>query len=58
MICIGGSQVSAAGSRFSDTTQMPVKVKGKHLYYILDLKDGQFPQPKLFDQTVGLKRKI
>jgi len=50
--------VSAVGSRTSGSTQMPVKVKGKSLFYLLDLKEGKFPQPQLFDKTVGTKRKL
>jgi len=49
--------VSAEGSRLSGGSQMPVKVKNKSLYYMVELK-GDFLHPKLFDQTVGIRRNL
>jgi len=50
--------ISAAGSRTSGASQMPVKVRGRYLYYLIDLKEGKFPHPQVFDRTVGTKRKL
>ncbi|CAG2120413.1 unnamed protein product [Medioppia subpectinata] len=49
------TSVSSHVSR-SDGGVMPIKVKGKWFYYILDTKKGQFLRPKLFDETVGTFR--
>ncbi|XP_054285543.1 transmembrane protein 223-like [Macrosteles quadrilineatus] len=43
-------------SREFAKTQLPIKVKGKWFYYILDVKEGKFQNPVLFDHTAGMKR--
>ena len=50
-------QISAAESRENARVQLPLKVKGKFFYYMLDIK-GEFPNKLLFDATAGLKRKL
>lgn len=49
--------VSAQESREIAKTQLPLKVKNRSLFYILDMR-GEFKNPKLFDYTAGLKRRI
>ncbi|KAH8389705.1 transmembrane protein 223 [Drosophila serrata] len=49
--------VSAEESRNMARVQLPIKVKGKTLYYVLDMR-GEFRNPQLFDYTAGLKRRI
>lgn len=47
--------VSAVQPRSSKMTQVPLKLKDHYFHYLVD-KSGQFPQPSLFDRTVGIKR--
>lgn len=47
---------SAVESRHSAKTTLPIKVKNRSLYYVLDLR-GEFKNGALFDQTVGMYRK-
>ncbi|XP_053967485.1 transmembrane protein 223 [Anastrepha ludens] len=49
--------VSAQESRDLARSQLPIKVKNRVLYYVLDMR-GEFRNPKLFDHTAGLKRRI
>lgn len=49
--------VSAQESRQSAKVQLPIKIKNKSFFYILDMR-GEFLNQKLFDYTVGLKRKF
>ncbi|XP_055379924.1 transmembrane protein 223 [Condylostylus longicornis] len=49
--------VSAETSRESAKVQLPLKIKNRKLFYILDMR-GEFTNPRLFDYTVGLKRKL
>lgn len=49
--------ISAQESRQSAKVYLPLKVKGKRLFYILDMK-GEFKNTKLFDQSIGLSRKL
>jgi len=51
-------KVSAVGSRNSATSMMPIQIQGKRFHYIIDIKKGYFPHPRLFDQTVGLQRRF
>lgn len=48
--------ISAEASRDARST-LPLKVKNKSLYYVLDMR-GEFKNTKLYDYTVGLKRKL
>lgn len=48
--------ISAESSRQTARATLPLKVKNRAFYYVLDMR-GEFKNPKLFDQTVGLKRK-
>lgn len=48
--------VSAVESRQMAKTTLPLKVKDKALYYVLDMR-GEFKNPILFDQTAGMSRK-
>lgn len=47
--------MSATQSRSRTTTQLPIKVKGRMGYFMVDPK-GEFKNGPLFDATVGLKR--
>ncbi|XP_030558290.1 transmembrane protein 223 [Drosophila novamexicana] len=49
--------ISAQESREMARVQLPIKVKDKTLYYVLDMR-GEFRNPQLFDYTAGLKRRI
>ncbi|CAO1426775.1 unnamed protein product [Diamesa serratosioi] len=49
--------LSAQESRTSAKTYLPIKVKGKSMFYVLDMK-GEFKNTNLYDYTVGLKRRI
>ncbi|EDW09212.1 transmembrane protein 223 [Drosophila mojavensis] len=49
--------ISAEESREMARVQLPIKVKNKALYYVLDMR-GEFRNPQLFDYTAGLKRRI
>nr|CAD7398409.1 unnamed protein product [Timema poppensis] len=49
------NKVSCEESRHSAKVQLPIKVEGHRLFYILDMR-GEFLNPRLFDHTVGLKR--
>ncbi|KAG8229106.1 hypothetical protein J437_LFUL009575 [Ladona fulva] len=55
MLTVGLENVSCEESRKSATTQVPIKVKGHLLYYMLDMR-GEFKNGKLFDVTAGMKR--
>jgi len=50
-------QVSARQSRVSAGVHLPIKVKGKYMHYILDMR-GVFPNVRLFDNTAGLRRNL
>ncbi|XP_030377058.1 transmembrane protein 223 [Scaptodrosophila lebanonensis] len=49
--------ISAQESRELARVQLPIKVKNKTLYYVLDMR-GEFRNPQLFDYTAGLKRRV
>lgn len=49
--------VSAQEARQSAKVQLPIKVKNRSLYYILDMR-GEFLNTKMYDYSVGLKRKL
>uniref|UniRef100_A0A0A9YW34 Transmembrane protein 223 n=1 Tax=Lygus hesperus TaxID=30085 RepID=A0A0A9YW34_LYGHE len=49
--------VSAADSRHSAKVNLPLKVRGKWLHYMLDMR-GEFRNTQLFDATVGLRREF
>lgn len=57
MMTVDLKYVSAQEARQFAKVQLPIKVKGKSLYYMLDMR-GQFLNPKLYDQTAGLKRNL
>ncbi|KAJ6628654.1 Transmembrane protein [Pseudolycoriella hygida] len=49
--------VSAQQSRPQAKVQLPLKVKNKAFFYILDMR-GEFLNARLYDFTVGLRRKF
>ncbi|XP_073968799.1 transmembrane protein 223 isoform X2 [Rhodnius prolixus] len=51
------NKVSAAESRHNAKVHLPIKVQGKYLHYMLDMK-GEFTNKQLFDATAGLRRKF
>uniref|UniRef100_A0A1B6HE11 Transmembrane protein 223 n=1 Tax=Homalodisca liturata TaxID=320908 RepID=A0A1B6HE11_9HEMI len=51
-------QITTSQTRYSAKVQLPIKVQGKWFYYILDTKNGTFPNPELFDFTAGMKRTL
>lgn len=48
--------ISAVETRHVAKATLPLKVKNKALFYVLDMR-GEFKNPALFDQTAGLSRK-
>ena len=53
------NEVSAEGSRQDRTApNMRLRVKGHALTYKVDLKNGRFRRPELFDSTMGRRRKF
>ena len=47
--------MSAVQLRSKASNQLPIKVKGYKIYFLIDLK-GELKNPPLFDASVGLKR--
>ncbi|XP_063920162.1 transmembrane protein 223 [Zophobas morio] len=56
ILTVNLKNVSCKESRTVAKSQLPIKVKGHYLHYILDMR-GDFKNPKLFDYTAGLQRK-
>ncbi|XP_002821686.2 transmembrane protein 223 [Pongo abelii] len=50
-------QVSCMAHRGEVPAMLPLKVKGRRFYFLLD-KTGHFPNTKLFDNTVGAYRSL
>lgn len=48
---------SSVVSREHAKSYIPIKIKGKPLYFLLKT-NGEFPNPLLFEKTVGRKRKL
>ncbi|KAJ9575915.1 hypothetical protein L9F63_007227 [Diploptera punctata] len=55
MLTVDVNKVSSQETRHNARVQLPIKVKGHHLFYVLDMR-GEFSNPKLFDSTAGLRR--
>ncbi|KAF5292883.1 hypothetical protein FQR65_LT11135 [Abscondita terminalis] len=55
MMTVGLENVSCQESRGLAKSQLPIKIKNRFLYYLLDMK-GEFKNSALFDHTAGLKR--
>ncbi|XP_070250378.1 transmembrane protein 223-like [Myotis yumanensis] len=51
------NQVSCVAHRGEVPAMVPLKVKGRRFYFLLD-KAGYFPNTKLFDNTVGAYRSL
>lgn len=51
------NQVSCMAHRGEVPAMLPLKVKGRRFYFLLD-KTGYFPNTKLFDNTVGAYRNL
>jgi TMEM70/TMEM186/TMEM223 protein family len=49
--------ISAEETRHSARVYLPLKVKNRTFFYILDMK-GEFTNTKLFDQSIALKRRL
>lgn len=49
--------ISAQESRQAARVQLPLKIQNRSFYYILDMK-GDITNNKLFDHTIGLRRKL
>lgn len=49
--------ISAQESRELARVQLPIKVKGRAFYYILDMR-GTFLNTRIFDHTIALQRKF
>lgn len=57
IMTLGLENTSCTSSRHHSPSYIPIKVKGHFFHYLLDTK-GEFKNTKLFDNTVGLKRKF
>lgn len=55
MMTVDLKYISAHESRQNANVTLPIKVKNKALYYMLDMR-GEFLNGRLYDQTAGLKR--
>lgn len=55
MMTVNLKNISCQEMRRNARAQLPVKIKDRMFYYILDMK-GEFKNTSLFDCTVGLKR--
>nr|XP_019569467.1 PREDICTED: transmembrane protein 223 [Rhinolophus sinicus] len=51
------NQLSCMAHRGEVPAMLPLKVKGRRFYFLLD-KSGHFPNTKLFDSTVGAYRNL
>ncbi|GAB1609615.1 transmembrane protein 223-like [Argonauta hians] len=51
------SSISCLQQRSASTSQLPLKMKGKWFYFLMD-KKGVFHEEKLFDFCIGLKRNL
>jgi TMEM70/TMEM186/TMEM223 protein family len=49
--------ITAEQTRQTARVHLPIKVRSRKFFYILDMR-GEFLNTRLFDHTVGLKRKI
>ncbi|XP_052860104.1 transmembrane protein 223 [Anopheles cruzii] len=49
--------VSAQESREAARVTVPIKIKNRALFYVLDMR-GEFMNTKLYDYTVGMARKL
>ena len=56
-VCADLGDIRVAGSRITEGKgrQLGMKVKGHRLFYLLD-REGDFPNPKLFDTLIGARR--
>lgn len=57
MFTLGLENLSCQEQRSVAKSQLPIKVKGHYLHYILDMR-GEFKNPTLFDYTAGLRRNL
>lgn len=48
--------VSAVQSRQTGASSLPIKIRDKRFYYLLDNR-GEFTNPQLFDHVINLKRR-
>ncbi|KAJ8927718.1 hypothetical protein NQ314_019779 [Rhamnusium bicolor] len=55
MFTLGLENLNCKTIRTVTKSQLPIKVKGHYLHYMLDMR-GEFTNPTLFDHTAGLKR--
>ena len=51
------NQVSCMAHRGEVPAMLPLKIKGRRFYFLLD-KTGHFPNTQLFDNTVGAYRSL
>uniref|UniRef100_A0A1A9VY05 Transmembrane protein 223 n=1 Tax=Glossina austeni TaxID=7395 RepID=A0A1A9VY05_GLOAU len=49
--------ISAQQSRETAAVHLPLKVRNRSLFYVLDMR-GEFKNPKLYDYTAGLNRRF
>lgn len=52
------NHISAQESRSTAKNFLPLKIKNRIFYYILDMSGGEFRNTRLFDSVVGLQRNL
>lgn len=57
MMTVPLSDISCREMRNRTKTSLPLKIKGRYLHYVLDMK-GEFKNVSLFDSTAGLRRSL
>lgn len=55
LLTLGLENVSCRQMRTEAKSQIPIKIRGHAMHYLLDMR-GEFRHPKLFDSTCGLAR--
>lgn len=55
LLTLGLENLSCKQMRTEAKAQLPIKIKGHKLHYLLDMR-GEFRHPELFDSTCGLSR--
>ena len=50
--------VSCRKSRTASPSYVSMKIRGHWMYFMLDVRDGRFHEPELFDYVIGLNRSL
>lgn len=52
------NHLSCKQGRLEEGPDMKLKIKGRRVHFLINKKEGSFLHPELFDQTVGVYRKL